>query len=118
MKSRAKSWGVVILGCILAVMVLFGCEVGDSTSTVNTVLAIVPATVYLDCGKVSYVQFSPSGGDGSYTNYTWSVSSNLLGTIWEAGETALYINTTNSGVNTLTVTDSSGNIGSANITQQ
>jgi len=108
---------VVVPGCILA-MLISGCEEdGSSTSAENTVLKIYPAAVYLNATKTSAVQLTAIGGNGSYTNYTWSVSTNSLGTISGSGETALYQNTTNTGYNTVRVADSSGNAGTATVTQ-
>ncbi|OGV63869.1 MAG: hypothetical protein A2283_06465 [Lentisphaerae bacterium RIFOXYA12_FULL_48_11] len=109
---------VIVMSCVLGVL-LSGCEMGDSsTSSENSVLAISPATVYLNASKASVVQFTAAGGDGNYTNYTWSVSTNSLGVIYDGGETALYQSTTNTGVNTVWVVDSSGNVGSATVTQE
>ena len=52
-------------------------------------------------------------------HYTWSLSDSTLGGFVSiTNDTAIYQNTTNVGVNTLTVTDSSNNTASATITQE
>lgn len=108
---------VIAVSCAL-VSLFAGCENGDSTpSGENTVLAVFPVTVYLNASKLSNIQLTAAGGDRNYTNYIWSVSTNSLGRIFGSGETALYENSTNTGVNTVRVVDSSGNVGSATITQ-
>ena len=116
--EHMRRLGVIVAGYVLIVM-FSGCEAADSsTSDANSVLTISPATVYLNASKTSAIQFTAVGGDGVYTNYTWTLSTNSLGTIYDSGATALYQNTTNTGINTVWVTDASGNIGSASITQE
>jgi hypothetical protein len=98
----------VVAICAIAVLIV-GCE----TSTTSDV-TISPSSVLLDAAKVSVVTFTASGGN---SNYTWSLENTTLGTIYTADDTALYQNTTNTGTNYITVTDSSSNSASAVITQ-
>jgi len=89
--------------------------IGCESSTENSEITISPETVYLNAAEASVVTFTASGGD---SNYTWAVSTSSLGTLYVAGDTALYQNTTNSGVNTITATDDSGHAGNATVTQE
>jgi len=109
-------WTIVIGSCVI---MLPGCETSSSSSSSpNTVLTVIPATVYLVAGRISDVQFVTAGGDGNYTNYTWSASSNSIGTVYGAGSTALYQSTSNAGINVIRVIDLSGNVGTATVTQE
>ena len=102
---------IIAVAAICAVAVLIvGCDLSSTTSDVT----ISPSSVLLDAAKVSVVTFTASGGD---SNYTWSLENTNLGTIYTAYETALYQNTTNTGINYLTVTDSDSNSAIAAITQ-
>jgi len=94
--------------CVVAALIA-GCE-----SSTTSELTISPSSVLLDAAKISVVTFTASGGD---SNYTWSLESSTLGTIYAAGEVALYQNTTNSGTNYLTVVDSVGDSAIATIAQ-
>ena len=110
MKSAGK-WLVLGLGCVLMGLTA-GC---DSDSKATSEVSVSPASVFLSADEVSVVTFTAAGGD---SNYTWSVSSAILGTIYGANETALYRNSTNAGINTLTVSDGDGESATAEITQE
>ena len=114
MKSRRipTEYALMFLAvsCVLGAL-LSGCE----STTESSEITISPETVYLNAAEVSVVTFTASGGD---SNYTWAVSASSLGTLYVAGDTALYQSTTNAGVNTITATDDSGNAGSATVTQE
>jgi len=70
----------------------------------------------LEASLVTNVVFTASSGD---SNYTWSLSNSTLGAFVSiTNPTAIYQNTTNVGVNILTVTDSSNYTASATITQE
>jgi len=104
---------LLAVSCVLGAL-LSGCET-DESSTENSEITISPATVYLNADEVSVVTLAASGGD---SNYIWAVSARSLGTLYTVGGTALYQSTTNVGVNTIVVTDESGNAGSATVTQE
>ncbi len=114
MKSRRIPTEYVLMflavSCVMAAL-FSGCE----STTENSEITISPETAYLSASEVSVVTFAASGGD---SNYTWAVSTSSLGTLYVAGDTALYQSTTNAGVNTITATDDSGNAGSATVTQE
>jgi len=105
-------WFVSLSICFLAVFMI-GCDATSTTST--TELTIAPTSAYLSAAAVTIVTFTATGGD---SNYTWTVSNSALGTLHTAGGTALYQSVAIAGTNTVTVTDGSGDIGSATVTQQ
>jgi hypothetical protein len=101
----------VIATCFLFVLAV-GCELNDNSTADVT---IYPTAVTLSSASIGVVTFTATGGN---IPYTWSLSDNTLGTVYiSTNATALYQSTTNAGVNTLTVRDSSGNSAFATITQ-
>ena len=112
MNARKQLIGKTVISaavlCVVAALIA-GCE-----SSTTSELTISPASVLLDAAKVTVVTFTASGGD---SNYTWSLESSTLGTIYAAGEIALYQNATSAGTNYLTVVDSVGDSAIATITQ-
>ena len=105
------TWFIALASCIVVAFII-GC---DSTSSSDSTLTISPSSAYLNASVSTIVTLTASGGD---SNYAWYASSSSLGTLHTAGETALYQSTTNAGTNTITVTDDSGNTGSATVIQQ
>lgn len=111
--DQSLSLGILFVAMGFCGLLFSGCELNEDSTTSVT---LSPASVYLNAGAVSIVEFTASGGD---SNYTWSVSDISLGTIYEASTAiAFYQSTTNSGTNTLTVTDSSSNSARAKIIQR
>jgi len=103
---------LALSSCIVAAIII-NCETSSSTTTSG--LAITPSSAALDAIKVSTVTFTASGGD---SNYIWSVGNISMGTLQATGGTALYQSTATAGTNTITVTDTSGDLASATVTQQ
>jgi hypothetical protein len=103
----------VIATCILSILTV-GCEL-NSNSTATADVIIYPTSVTLSAVNIGVVTFAASGGN---IPYTWSLSDNTLGTVYTStNATVLYQSTTNVGINTLTVRDSSDNSAIATITQ-
>ncbi len=108
-----------VLAAAIAAVSLTGCDTnsGDNVTTPTTALAISPSTLTLTAGEISTFTFIASGGN---SNYTWSVSTDSLGTITPTanGNTAVYQSTTNAGVNVIEVTDSTSGAAAATVTQK
>ena len=111
--TATRSWFNLLVTLAFAAG-LAGCDVGE-TSTSTSDIAISPTSAYIGTSTVEVVKFYASGGS---SNYSWSVSSSTLGTLYPGGDVALYKSTTTAGTNTITVMDSSSNTASAVILQQ
>lgn len=110
-----KTIGIAFVSLSVTFLAAFtiGCS-NDATDS-GTTLTLAPSSASLSATTVSIVTFTVSGGD---SNYTWMVSNSALGTLHTLGGTALYQSVAVAGSNLVTVTDGSGSIVSATVTQQ
>lgn len=96
-----------------------GCEFDNEISGPgDNALTVSPEAVRLDARLTNIVEFSATGGSGSYT---WSLSESSLGALYlTTTNTAviLYQSTTNTGTNLLTARDPDNNSANARIIQQ
>ena len=95
-----------------------GCEFDNEIcGPTDSDLKISPPSVFLEAEKTNTVEFLASGGQ---IVYTWSMSSNNLGTLYLTptnSAIAIYQSTTNIGTNVLTVRDADNSYASARIVQ-
>jgi len=113
MKRFAKVLSVLLV-VFLFWMGVNGCGDLDSDSQEEE-LGIQPTSVTLDADVVTDVTFEAWGGSG---NYSWSVSSESLGTLVAGQSTAVYTNKKNAvGKNYITVTDGANSV-SASVIQE
>jgi hypothetical protein len=80
---------------------LAGCE-DDSDDDGGSVIGIRPMSVTIPAGISTNILLTVSGGNPPYL---WAVN-NALGSIVEAGDTAIYTSAGGAGQNFVTVTDS------------
>lgn len=102
---------IIITTALVAGAFLTGCE--DDSGSGHT-LDIEPVSVTISTVTVTNVLFTASGGEPPYT---WTVNDGALGSVVDAGDTAIYTSTATNGQNFVTVTDTESNSVSATINQ-
>ena len=102
----------------IVLALIAGCEFDNEICSPDDLgLTISPSSVFLEAEKTNTVEFLANGGQ---SNYTWSISSDDLGTLYLTSTNsaiALYQSTTNIGTNILTIRDADNNYANARIVQ-
>jgi hypothetical protein len=112
--SRIQKTTHAVALCVLAAL-MAGCELDDTP--VNS-MTIYPTSVFLDVRETNIVEFTATGANNNI--YRWSMNNTILGSIYIAAtnaSVALYLSTTNTGTNIITVRDSTGDSADARIVQ-
>lgn len=119
-QRRPEGW----LGCLLATLsvacaILAGCEIDNEICAPDDgSLAVWPSSLTLIARETNIVEIVASGGRG---DYRWSMNAGELGILRFATTNhavALYQNTTNTGVNIVTVRDAEGDTANTRIIQK
>ena len=102
-----------------ACAILAGCEIDNEIcGPEDGALAVQPSSLTLDARKTNIVELAAIGGRG---DYGWSMNSGGLGILRFATTNhavAIYQNTTNTGVNIVTVRDADGDTANTRIIQK
>lgn len=111
-RAVRSSWA---LGMTVAVLLVgsVACEVTDSNDK-ESLPVISPSSVKVSVTTTNKLVFTAKGGTPAYV---WEVSNPALGSLVDAGTTAIYTGLPVSGQNFVTVTDSKSNAVTATITQ-